>query len=187
MAQTAAQRKAAEEKAQQEQAVADASAPAEEEIDEFAPDSPDSNGNLDAEKLKDIESELAAATEARVELEAKFNEARERYIGLVKQLSDALGVQDDDEKIAQAAVERIASADELNQQPVEVTGPVATAIRISVVEVDGAGVPLRKWGIIVPMSQANPAAVGKNVEKTVEEIIGLPVGPAQALQQEPVD
>lgn len=145
-----------------------------------------------AEKLAQAESDLQVA------LEERDNARGWSRLALLK-FADALGIPEEGEgvdiydipdDIVAKAVELIAAGKAADATPAPTTQPklsTATGLRVTIVEQDAAGKPLRKWGLVTSLGQANPAAVGESVKRTVEEILSVPVGPAEAFQQEPVD
>ncbi|MDF2915880.1 MAG: hypothetical protein K0S70_97 [Microbacterium sp.] len=195
MAQTAAQRKAAEAKAAEKAA----------EEDEFGSssetpptDAPEGSAG-DSGAAQDDTAETAADDRKAVDTPLSETPEQAKLNSLLYKLGDALGFDKDEDgtitaspdAIVEATLEQIAEFERQASEPAPApevkSGSPAAAVRLTIEEVDGAGKALRKWGQLVPIAQANPAAVAETVKATVEEIVAVPVGPVQALEQQPVE
>ena len=182
--QTAAQRKAAEEQAQQERIAAVPTAPVVKStaVDDFgSPQAAPSGGAGDSGAASDEVAQKLA------EVERERDEAREIAGRQLRALAAALGIPEEGEgvdiydtpdNILAMATERITQAKLASETS------TATALRITLEEVDGAGAALGKRGVLIPIAQANPSAIGEIVKRSVEEIVGVPSGPVQALTQQ---
>lgn len=195
MAQTAAQR-AAKDKAAQEQAAADAAAPAQEEVDEFAPEgavNSDQPGDSAQAKTDDAAEKLAAA-------EAERDAAQATNRRLIDRLAEVYEIPEEGEGVtrydiadeilerAVADIEAVKNAPTAEATPEPAPQPAAaSAIRVTVAEVDATGQALRKYGASIPLVSANPESVGATVKRTVQQILAISFDPAPALEQEPVE
>ena len=104
-------------------------------------------------------------------------------------LADALGVPagTDTDKIVALAVEAIEAGASVAELRKGRLNSGSTAVRVTVAEVDGTGATVRQFGALIALSQANPAAIGAVVARTVEtDILAIPVGPVPGLIPEPV-
>lgn len=104
-------------------------------------------------------------------------------------LADALGVpaDTDTDKIVALAVEAIEAGASVAELRKGRLNSGSTAVRVTVAEVDGTGATVRQFGALIALSQANPAAIGAVVARTVEtDILAIPVGPVPGLIPEPV-
>lgn len=151
----------------------------------------DSGAADDSEAVKEAQEAAKTAEEER-------DEARKWSGDTLKKLAEALGIPEEGEgvdiydipdDIVAQAVEAISTREEPSPEGAQSEGKsvAATAVRVAIYEQDGAGVALRKWGLTVPLAQANPAAVAESVKRTVEEIVAVPVGPVQAFEPEPIE
>jgi len=149
----------------------------------------DADAAADAKALKE-------AQEAAEKAEGERDEAKARVRTLLERIGEAAGVTEVDGKpISELNDDEVAEVIEGIEagmasgspaQP-EVKAATATAVRLTVEEIDGAGKALRRWGLTAPLAQANPAAVADSVRRTVEEIVAVPVGPVASFEQEPVE